>query len=201
MEARVTAVSDELFKYTRLENGALIQTPHTPFELTAWRTKAERLEGHHSKKLGIVTGPVDIIFEVELLRGMRRTEEGATVKEYGKITGMDTEYAAQTVVFEVHEEDQRFVEKEPLPIEEEFPEGTRAFFLGEYSHGSPLEVIDHANGKANVWVSTQVCIQVVSGCSRNFANLHSHKRTFSSLARLLLHPRAFVIIHPFRLQG
>lgn len=61
---------------------------------------------------------------------------------YAVVPRIDTDYAAQAVVDEVVNEDTRFIEKEPLPITEEFPEGSRAFFLGEFNFGRPLEVLD-----------------------------------------------------------
>jgi 5'-3' exoribonuclease 1 len=91
-----------------------------------------------------------------MLKGMRKTEAGAIVKEYGQIPGVETDYAAQTIVWNVVSEDQRLLERAPRPIEEEFPEGCRAFFPGEYNYGRPLEVISHADGRTDVWLSTMV---------------------------------------------
>ena len=41
---------------------------------------------------------------------------------------METDYATQTIVDEVISLDQRFIEREALPIAEEYPEGAKAFF-------------------------------------------------------------------------
>lgn len=154
-EAKVVRVSDELFDYTLPESGpGLIQQPHGPREVDDFRKKAERIEGTYSKRLGILIGPVESILHVELLKGLKKTDEGATVKEYGIIPGQDHEYATQAVVDQVVSEDQRFIEKAAVPIEEEFPEGSRAFFLGEFNYGRPLEVIKHNNDRVEIWLST-----------------------------------------------
>ncbi len=155
-EAKVVRVSDELFDYVLPTVNATepIAVPHGPNEIDQWRRKAERLESIYSKRLGMIIGPVESIMHVDMLKGLKKTDEGATTKEYAQIPGIDVDYAAQTVVEEVISEDKRFLEQDALPLEEEFPEGTRAFFLGEFNYGRPLEVIRHIGNKAEVWLST-----------------------------------------------
>jgi 5'-3' exoribonuclease 1 len=41
---------------------------------------------------------------------------------------------------EIASEDPRFVEKEALPLSEEFPEGSGVFFLGERAYGVAAQV-------------------------------------------------------------
>ena len=155
-EAKVTRVSDEMFNYTSPENGSEppIATPHGPPEIEMWQKKAERIEAIYSKRLGMLIGQVESLVHVDMLKGLKKTDEGASVKEYAHIPGIEVDYASQTVVEEVFSEDQRFIERAALPIEEEFPVGTRAFFLGEFSYGRPCEVVAHASNKAEIWVST-----------------------------------------------
>lgn len=155
-EAKVVRVSDELFDYVlpSIDATQPILVPHGPNDIEQWRRKAERLESIYSKRLGMIIGPVDSIMHVDMLKGLKKTDEGATTKEYAQIPGIDVDYASQTVVEEVMSEDQRFLERDALPIEEEFPEGTRAFFLGEFNYGRPLEVVRHIGNRAEVWLST-----------------------------------------------
>lgn len=134
----------------------MISVPHTSYEIDSWNRKAKRTENAYSKKMGIITGPVEVVFHVKILKGLMRTDEGAMVKEYAEIPGIETDYAAQTVVEEVVSEDKRFLEKSAIPIAEDFPEGSRAFFLGEFNYGRPLEVIRHNGEKVHVWISTMV---------------------------------------------
>jgi hypothetical protein len=152
-EGKVVKVSDELFDYLPSEDGHPLQHPHGPREIDDFRKKAMRIEENYSKRLGIIIGPVESITHVEMLKGLRKTDEGATIKEYAVIPGMETEYASQIVVDEVISEDPRFLEKAAVPIEEEFPPGSRAFFLGEFNYGRPLEVVSHSENRAEIWLS------------------------------------------------
>ena len=43
-------------------------------------------------------------------------------------------------VSEVFSEDPRFIEREPPPLSEEFPEGSKVFFLGEHAYGVAAQV-------------------------------------------------------------
>lgn len=155
-EARVIRVSDELFNYYLPQSGVGPPTaiPHGPPEISLWRRNAERIESHYSKRLGIIIGPVESMIHVEMLKGLKKTDDGSTVKEYAETSGIESDYASQLVVTGVVNEDLRFIEKAALSIEEEFPIGTRAFFLGEFSYGRPLEVVGHTSNRADIWVST-----------------------------------------------
>lgn len=152
-EAKVVKVSDELFDYILPDSGpshAPIAIPHGPREIEMWKKRADRIENTYSKRLGMVTGQVETLVHVEMLKGLRRTDEGALVKEYAEIPGVESEYASQTIVDEVVSPDQRFLEQAALPIEEEFPEGSRAFYLGDYAYGRPLQVIGHVDNKVTI---------------------------------------------------
>ena len=155
-EGKVTNVSDELFNYSLPLEGAgpAIGVPHGPKEIEMWHKKADRIESVYSKRMGMIIGEVHSLVHIDILKGLKKTDEGATIKEYAHIEGIETDYAAQTVVEEVANEDPRFLEHAALPVEEEFPVGSRAFFLGEFNYGRPLEVVGHTNNRADVWVST-----------------------------------------------
>ncbi|KAI4242890.1 MAG: hypothetical protein L6R40_003763 [Gallowayella cf. fulva] len=156
-EAKVIRVSDELFSYSPSDdgNGPPLAVPHGPQEIDLWHRKAERIEAVYSRRLGMMIGPVETLIHVDMLKGLRKTDEGASIKEYAHIPGLEVDYASQMVVEEVVSEDQRFLEKSALPIEEEFPVNSGAFFMGEYNYGRPVHVIGHNAGKVDVWVSPQ----------------------------------------------
>jgi 5'-3' exoribonuclease 1 len=155
-EGKVVKVSDELFDYLPPPAGTahVVPTPHGPREMDDWRNKAQRIESNYSTRLGIEIGTVESITHVELLKGLKITDEGAAIKEYAVIPGQEHEFASQVIVDEVVSEDQRFLEREALPIEEEFAVGSRAFFLGEFNYGRPLEVVGHKDNRAEIWLST-----------------------------------------------
>lgn len=70
---------------------------------------------------------------------MKRLESGALVKDY-EGPQREIEQAVQLSVPEVISEDPRFMEKEPPPLSEEFPDGSRVFFLGEHAYGVAAQV-------------------------------------------------------------
>jgi 5'-3' exoribonuclease 1 len=191
-EGKVVKVSDELFDYLPPDDGTshAIQQPHGPREIDDFRKKAERIENNYSKHLGIIIGAVESITHVEMLKGLRKTDEGATVKEYAVIPSMETEYASQIIVDEVISEDQRFLEKAAVPIQEEFPPGSRAFFLGEFNYGRPLEVVGHKDNRAEIWLSITKGKEVEFG--HNIVMSHHTKSLYTpsyAVAKMLgLHP-------------
>ncbi|KAK3325374.1 XRN 5'-3' exonuclease N-terminus-domain-containing protein [Apodospora peruviana] len=154
-EAKIVRVSDELFDYVLAENGSgqVVQLHHSPRDIEDWSRKAGRMENFYSKRLGILIGQVESLVSVQMLKGLIKTDEGATIKEYGDIPGMETEYATQIVVDEVVNEDERFIERAALPLEEEFPLNSVGFFLGEFNYGRPLQVSGYNEGKLEVWVA------------------------------------------------
>jgi len=149
-EALVIRVSDELFDYILPANEQhVVSIPHTPQQIEQWKKKANKIEGIYSKRLAIIIGEVESMVHVQLLKGMIKTEDGATIKEFADIPGQETDYALQVIVDDVVNPDERFIEREALPIEEEFPENSRAFFLGDFNYGRPVHITGHDEGKVN----------------------------------------------------
>lgn len=66
--------------------------------------------------------------------GLKRLESGALVKDY-EDANKEYELALQLAVPQVESEDPRYAERGPPPLAEEFPEGTKVFFLGEHAYG------------------------------------------------------------------
>ncbi|KAF1346022.1 XRN 5'-3' exonuclease N-terminus-domain-containing protein [Delphinella strobiligena] len=159
-EAKVVCVSDELFDYELTDPNAeataanISVLPHGPQEISNWKKKSNRIESVYSKRFGTVIGDVESLVHVEMLVGLRKTDEGATVKQYARVDGLETDFATQVIVDKVVSEDQRFLEKVALPFEEEFPTESRVFFLGEFNYGRPSVVQGHDGNKAQLLVST-----------------------------------------------
>lgn len=154
-EAKIVRISDELFDYTLAEDGSgqVVLKDHSNREIDDWAKNARYWEDFYSKRLGILIGDVESMVHVDMLRGLIKTDEGATIKEYGQIPGMRDFYAAQTIVDEVINEDERFKEKAALPLEEEFPVGSHAFYLGDFEYGRPLAVTGYHGPKLEITVS------------------------------------------------
>ncbi|KAF5378954.1 hypothetical protein D9757_008738 [Collybiopsis confluens] len=145
-EGMVVAVSDELFRYEKVQVGMpgrgaekVLGTPHNQHGLGLWKSKADRIESVYSKRFGVVTGPVEVLLHVRPLKGLKRMEDGSFVKDY---EGMEkeTEVAVQMVVSSVGAEDPRYTERPAPPLSEEFPEGSKIFFLGEHAYGVAAQV-------------------------------------------------------------
>ncbi|KAK3377759.1 XRN 5'-3' exonuclease N-terminus-domain-containing protein [Podospora didyma] len=154
-EAKIIRVSDELFDYALAEDGSgqIVTQHHNHRDIEEWTKKAEKIENFYSRRLGILISQVESLVHVHMLKGLVKTDEGATVKEYGDIPGMETDYASQIIVDEVVNEDERFIEQAALPLEQEFPLKSTGFFLGEFNYGQPLEVSGYtSNGKLSIWL-------------------------------------------------
>ncbi|KAI1259351.1 exoribonuclease 1 [Xylariaceae sp. FL1019] len=191
-EARVVRVSDELFDYILAPDGSghVLQNHHSNRDIEEWNKKASRIENFYSKRLGIIIGGVESMIHVEMLKGLVKTEEGASVKYYGPIPGMETDYASQIIVDDVISPDERFVERGAVPFEEEFPVGTHAFFLGEPDHGRPLEVLEHKTNRATILLSKAVQKEpdFARSIIRRAEQQSRYKPSFAVAKELGLHP-------------
>ncbi|CAG8710122.1 28270_t:CDS:10, partial [Gigaspora margarita] len=165
-EASVQAISDENYRYelthqrqdfvrhyhsarnTR-NHQEIIKIQHRQDMFEHWRRKADKLEQNYNKRYGTITGTVEIIVHVLMLKGLRRLSNGALVKEYAN-PNEEMEYAIQTTVNSVECEDPRYEEKPATQIAEEFPIETQIFFLGSLYYGCPGIVV--SNAKKNLAV-------------------------------------------------
>lgn len=78
---------------------------------------------------------------------MKPLDTGALVKEYET---RETDQAAQMVITSVASEDPRYVERASLPLSEEFPVGTKVFFLGKQAYGTFAQVSGVTNTTLSV---------------------------------------------------
>ncbi|KAH9481103.1 5'-3' exoribonuclease 1 [Psilocybe cubensis] len=143
-EGLVVAVSDSLFKYEKMvvvpgTPAKVVSNPHAPQGLGHWKMKAERIETYYSKRCGVITGNVDILLHIRPLKGLKRLETGAFVKDY-EGPDKEQEQAVQMCLTEVVSEDPRFMERDAPPLSEEFPDGSKIFFLGEHAYGVAAQV-------------------------------------------------------------
>ena len=56
-------------------------------------------------------------------------------------------------VTEVACEDARFIEKEAPPLSEEFPDGSKVFFLGEHAFGVAAQVLETTQDTLSVTIA------------------------------------------------
>lgn len=155
-EAQVIAVSDELFRYEYAQiNGTKKQLVPIPQNSgpNSWQKLTRRLQDKLSKKSGIVSGPIEIICHVAPLKGLKRTEDGAFVKEFVFDARQDADYPLQCIVDDVLSHDTRYTERAAVDVAEEYPIGHKAFFLGEFNYGRPARVTGHSKGRVDILVS------------------------------------------------
>jgi 5'-3' exoribonuclease 1 len=178
-EAKVTAISDSLFRYELDPHSQRCRSiPHEDRALAQWQRSADGIEYELSKKCGMVIGDVDVIVHAKPIKGLQRMEDGALVKEFET---RDCDYALQTIVLQVSSVDPRFMVRilfhkllfNPSPSEsltvpsscsfsfffqeqsaksltEEFPLGSKVFFLGTLLYGAPGQVVGHSKDKLDL---------------------------------------------------
>ena len=112
------------------------------------------------------------------LLGLKRLESGALVKDY-EGSDKELEQAVQMCLPEVASEDPRFLEREAPKLSEEFPEGSKIFFLGEHAYGVAAQV-------SATTETTLSVILAVRNHGRCLACIHYCTKTCSILSSSLL---------------
>ena len=89
-----------------------------------------------------------------------RLDTGAFVKDY-EGSDKEVEQAVQMAVSEVNSEYPRYLEKEAPPLSEEFPEGSKVFFLGEHAYGVAAQVFGTTEDTLSVILAVSVIALIV----------------------------------------
>lgn len=163
-EGMVVGVSDELFRYSEVLVGGkkkIVSTPHTPTEVGQWKRKADRIEHQYSKRFGVVLGQIDVLLQVRPLKGLQRLDTGALAKEY-ESSDKEIDQALQTSVSEVEFEDERFLEQVAPKLADEYPDGTKVFFLGEHLYGSAAQVVSTTESTVQISVAVSASCAICS---------------------------------------
>jgi 5'-3' exoribonuclease 1 len=84
------------------------------------------------------------------------------VKEYEEVD-RETEHAIQMTLSEVASEDPRFLERDAQPLSEEFPEGSKIFFLGEHAYGVAAQVSSTTETTLSVLLAVRPDIALEAG--------------------------------------
>ncbi|GAA98835.1 hypothetical protein E5Q_05523 [Mixia osmundae IAM 14324] len=152
-EALVVAISNDLFRYeaSPVAPGRIDSIPHRPELIRGWRKAADRIEETYSKRFGVIIGGVETLVHVKLLKGLKRLDDGALIKEWEV---NENEQALQTIVQDVSSVDARYLEQAAAPINVDFPENTNIFFLGVGEYGAPAKVVGHEGNTAAIQTFT-----------------------------------------------
>lgn len=132
------------------------------------------------------------------LIGLKRLESGALVKDY-EGPDKELEQAMQMCLPEVASEDPRFLEREAPKLSEEFPEGSKIFFLGEHAYGVAAQVSATTETTLSVVLAVRNhhshCLRYIRYCTKtcsilSFSLLKRQKstdsRTLFLIAKLLV---------------
>lgn len=87
--------------------------------------------------------------------GLKRLDDGALKKEY-EGAAKEVEFAVQMTLDKVISEDPRFLERPAPKLDEEFPDRSNVFFLGEHAYGTAAQVSSTANNSLSVVLAVRV---------------------------------------------
>ncbi|WRT68404.1 5'-3' exoribonuclease 1 [Kwoniella shivajii] len=175
-EGMVVAVSDDMFKYELQQMGKIakvVSTPHNPYQAIAFKKQADHIEHHNSKRFGIITGSVDVVLHVRPLKGLKRLDTGALVKDY-EAPEKEIAQAYQLAVTQVTFEDERYLEKDAPPMSQEFPNGEKVIFLGHMAYGTAAQVIGTTEKTLDVGLAF---FPSEKQENQNFSRLVAHRPT------------------------
>lgn len=152
-EGIVVGVADDMFKY-ELQAGPkgstkIASKAHGPMDTIKWKKDGDKVEQHYSKRCGVIIGNVDVVLYIRPLKGLKRLDTGALVKDYEELD-KEVAQAAQMAVSQVTYEDERYLEKDAPPIAQEFPNGEKVIFLGGIAYGQAAQVIDTTANALNI---------------------------------------------------
>jgi len=131
-EAQVIALTDALFAYTLDPQKQVISTPLTQEQLHSYPRIMKDQQSSLEKK-GIFTGVIPSILHVTPLKGLKVNSAGGLSKEYSNEVVVTI---PALTVFEVEQEDPRFVAQQPLSLEKKYPVGHSVIFLAKKGYGS-----------------------------------------------------------------
>ena len=107
---------------------------------------------------------------------MKPLDSGAFVKEY-ETQDKETEHAVQMTVTNIASEDPRYVERVPPPLSEEFPVGTKVFFLGEHAYGTAAQISGVTGTALSVILAVSGFLYHWSSTGRNVFYLSTSHKT------------------------
>ncbi|KAH3670343.1 hypothetical protein WICMUC_004839 [Wickerhamomyces mucosus] len=139
-ESKIIRVSDGKtdFKSEKTDKGFKTYSRETSYEDgKTYKATVENFKRQYATSKGIELKQIRALVYVQPVSGLKRNNAGAYVKEYAKEEEI---YPLELVVENVTNKDERYVERPPLPINEEFPIGSKVIFLGEYAYGGQATI-------------------------------------------------------------
>lgn len=168
-ESKLVSVTDGEIIYEAVEisdnqNGKRLKIKHRQLdeaEKKNFKSQKSTMRRNYSIQRGVVLDDVRAIVKVVPVNGLARDSDGAYRKTFSSIEEF---YPLQLIVEDVENKDERFKEKPPLPIEEEFPQGSDVIFLGDYAYGGKATVDGYSS-------STRLKLTIEKRSSRSEPNI------------------------------
>lgn len=131
-ESKLVGINDGHNVYESLKPGKTIRRPADDSDVKLFKSLSASMVRNYSKDKAVSLKKVDAIIKVLPVTDLVRTARGAFVKTFAPEPEY---YPLQLMVESVSNQDERFVEREPAPIDKEFPKDSHVIFLGDYAYG------------------------------------------------------------------
>ncbi|GMM53968.1 chromatin-binding exonuclease [Maudiozyma humilis] len=122
----------------------IIERPCDNHEQRDYESQRRSMIREYKKRKAVILNDVKVIINVLPVTGLVRDEEGAYVKTFSSVPET---YPLQMMVETVTNKDVRYMERPPLPIQEEFPENSKVIFLGDYAYGGETVIDGYSSEK------------------------------------------------------
>lgn len=99
---------------------------------------------NYKKQMAVLLKNIRAFVKVVPVAGLIRNSEGAYIKTYARTPEI---YPLQLMVESISNVDERYIEKPPVPIEQEFPLNSRVIFLGDYAYGSETTINGYSSAR------------------------------------------------------
>ncbi|CDF90186.1 ZYBA0S06-02674g1_1 [Zygosaccharomyces bailii CLIB 213] len=158
-------------------------------EKKIFRSLVANMKGDYKSSKAVDVGAISIIIKVLPGADLVRDSRGAYKKSF---QNEPKYYPLQLMVETVANKDERYKEKEPLPIDQEFPKGSQVIFLGDYAYGGEAVVDGYSNSSRLKLTVQKMSLRSEPTIGKERAkvdsNLVKYYPSFIVAKKLQLHP-------------
>ena len=151
-EGLVVGVSDSHHEYRAhwKDMDVVTQCTESPYGSQLFDRQQRALKEQYLKRHGMALDRIDVLLHVRPFKGLSHGYDGSIIKQYEPSAQSEVVHPLQLLVSQVRHPDARFMERPPMTVSEEYPEGTKVFFLGVPGFGCPARVIGTAGDQITV---------------------------------------------------
>lgn len=151
-EGLVVGVSDLHHEYRAhwKDMDVVTQCTQSPYGSPSFDRQQRSLKERYLKRHGMALDRIDVLLHVRPFKGLSHGYDGSIIKQYEPSPQNEVVHPLQLLVSQVRHPDARFMERPPMTVSEEYPEGTKVFFLGIPGFGCPARVIGTAGDQITV---------------------------------------------------